>query len=120
MIGTTWERTDDIMGHRPLFHIGCRFCDDRKMVVRHSGIMDIPHAPIFGEGNGANLMTYKCAECANVIRLYVVDTCEYLKEIRDKYRDGGVYYVPTDDEWSKEDKDIAKQLAALGYFGGRV
>ena len=113
-----WERTEDIYGHRAKFHVGCRFCDDYKMVVRHSGIFDEKFMPVFGEGNGVNIMTYKCPSCANVIRFYVPDDMVYLSRIKNEIR-GGTWFVPSETEWSDEDMEVGRQLVALGYFGGR-
>jgi len=114
----TWEETGDILGHRPKFDIDCRICTT-KMVVRHSGILYEECMPIFGKGMGVNMMTYKCPKCANVIRFKLPWDMEYLRKIKDGFRGGNTWYTPTKEEWTEESMEIARQLTALGYFGGR-
>ena len=118
LIGQSWERTNNAYGHAPLFPIECRFCGN-DMVVRHTRIILLKLTPLFGDGLGANIFTYKCAECASIARFFVPDNHEYLEMVKTQYRNGQDIYIPTDTEWTAEDNKIAAQLEALGYFGGR-
>jgi len=87
------------------------------MVVRHTGIFLHKFVPVWGAGIGINMISYKCSQCAHVIRFYVPDEMEYLKKIYDMR--GGTWYIPSVEEWSEEDEEVGRQLQALGYFGGR-
>lgn len=118
MIGDTWERSNDIHGHRALMDIKCGFCGD-DMVLRHSRILTKGHYPLWGPGKSVNMISMKCAGCACVEKFHVPDDIEYLKEIREKFRGGMQLFIPTKEEWTAEDIRIAEQLEALGYYGGR-
>jgi len=66
----------------------------------------------------SNSLGFKCPECAWFVRFYVEDEPEYLKKILD-LRNGANIFYPRYKEWAEEDKRIAEQLQALGYWGGR-
>lgn len=113
-----WERTEDIQGHAPKFNIRCFRCD-MPMALRHSVIADPKISLAADEDNDLNVMSYKCPRCAWFIRFNVIDKKRYLKKVIKKYRDGYRKFIPTCDDWSKEQEEIGKQLEALGYWGGR-
>ena len=114
-----WERTNDVQGHKPKFNIRCAFCD-MPMVLRHSIIYTKDKAKNEDETLQHNQMSYKCPRCAWFIQFMVIDDNKYLKKVVKKYRNGYIRLLPSNDEWSDEDELIKKQLAALGYWGGRV
>lgn len=118
MIGKTWKRTYDVHGHSSLFKIKCLHCKT-KMVLRHSNCIPYKHLPLFGEGNAVNIASYKCQNCASVQRFFIIDERAYLESVVKDYRRGNQYFIPTKEEWSREDTEIARQLQVLGYFGGR-
>ena len=114
-----WERTDDIQGHKPKFKIHCFHCQ-MPMGLRHSVITN-PNEPSPTDNDTIeNIMSYKCARCAWFIRFSVLDTKRYLKKIVNKYRRGFRKYIPKWDDDSEESALIRKQLAALGYWAGRI
>jgi hypothetical protein len=134
-----WDRTNDVQGHKPKWNIECVHCkytvDNPWMALKYIWYyffnkqrlkpmpMALRHSTLTGdkdsEGRDANIMCYKCPRCAWFITFYVMDDSSYLSEIRDKYREGYRKFIPSIDDWSDESEEIARQLEALGYFGGR-
>ena len=140
-----WERTNDILGHRPTFDVICVRCETSlgrktKMQVRHTGLKiskaaqmemyfkehppeepwEIKKEPFDHEVN-LHLINYKCPHCAWFIRFQVPDTREYLQEIYKK-RQYNLKFVPlweTDEMSEEELKSIERQMVALGYWAGR-
>ena len=86
------------------------------MVVRHSTIVTSKIKK--DEDVAMNQMCYKCKYCAWFIAFMVEDSPRYLKHVVKKHRKGNSKLVPVDD-WTSDDEKVAKQLEALGYFGGR-
>lgn len=113
-----WERTYDIQGHKPKFQIRCFHCE-MPMSLRHSVIIDPAMATANEEDTDLNVMSYKCPRCAWFIRFNVLDSNRYLKKVIKKYRKGYRKFIPSIDDWSEEEELIKKQLAQLGYWGGR-
>jgi len=140
-----WERTNDILGHKPKFDVICVRCKESlgretKMQVRHTGLKisknaqaemyykehppEEPWAPNKEESDpelNLHLFGYKCPYCAWFIRFQVPDTREYLQEIYKK-RNYNIKLVPlweTDDMSEEELKSIERQMVALGYWAGR-
>ena len=116
LINTTWRRTNDIIGHEPLFDVKCRFCGS-KMVLRYSHII-MKDVWSWATSKPSNSLGFKCPKCAWYVRFYVEDEPKYLKKILD-LRNGANLFYPRYKEWADEDKEIARQLQALGYWGGR-
>jgi uncharacterized Zn finger protein len=109
-----WKRTGDVKAHEPMFPINCFHCG-KEMSLRHTTL----HFHDDGrDQNELNQVAYKCAECGWFVRFNVIDDTSYLKEIHEKYRKKKVH-TPSKEEWSDEDKEKARQLEALGYWGGR-
>ena len=140
-----WERTNDILGHKPKFDMLCVRCKvsfgkDTKMQVRHSGLRisqnamvemynkehppDKPWEPLpesFDPEINVHAMAYKCPYCAWFIRFQIPDTREYLQEIYKK-RNYSQKFIPvweTDVIDEEEQKKIEQQLESMGYWGGR-
>jgi len=107
-----WDRTDDELGHTPRFDIKCYFCGS-AMTLRHatSHYHDKEECK-----RGLNQMCYKCSKCAWFVRFNVTDDKEYLQKLHEIRGKKG--HIPTIKEWS-EDEEIARQLEAMGYYGGR-
>ena len=108
-----WERTDNAFGHKPKFEVSCAHCG-AKMVVRHTRLMletDRTSLP-------ANVMCYKCPNCAWLVTFEITDTVQYLRRVA-KLRHGALFLVPDTEVWASEDDEIARQLEGLGYFGGK-
>ena len=65
-------------------------------------------------------MAYKCPgktvgkPCGWFVRFYILDDAEYSSIIIDKYRDGKIFWIPTDD--FKNNQIIKERLKSLGYF----
>lgn len=132
-----WERSYSVEGHKPKWEIRCWHCafkvrkpwdaikwiwyyfTDRErvkgmpMAIRHG------NASYASDTEGANIMSYKCPRCAWFISFYVVDDADYITKIIKDYRGGENKFVPLCDDWSDESEEIGRQLAALGYWGGR-
>ena len=113
MIGDKWERTNDIAGHRPLFRVYCRFCDE-DMVQRYSAVFAAPNL-LHGFAEAGNQMAFKCQKCGSHIKFNIVDDREYMEKIQ-AIRGSGQHHPIS--EW-EENEQIKKQLEALGYWGGR-
>lgn len=112
MIGTKWERTDDIEGHRPLFDIKCRFCNE-DMFLRYTQVLFRTNK-LRGADKDCNQMAYKCWGCGNVQRFNVDDKRNYLKEILLK-RKGITLYYPRKSTWAKINDFVKEKLESLGY-----
>lgn len=115
-----WERTFDRHGHKPKFEIKCRFCGG-DMIVRYSKVFS-DRDPLYGVSGPTHQIAMKCPACAWVCRFNVRDDPEYL-EVVINAREGKSLYVPPSEDWLDSDSDdekIARQLAALGYIGGRT
>ena len=122
-----WKRTFNARAHEPKMPVKCFHCGT-DMGMRHSTLFFHDDE---NDRNELNRMAYKCAECGWFVRFNVIDDTQYLKEVHEKYRNGksldpkekkfvrGKSLVPTKEEWSDEDKEKARQLEALGYWGGR-
>ncbi len=108
-----WSRTDDEIGHVPEFEVKCFHCGD-KLTLRHS---TIHYHPEESHATGLNQACYKCPTCAWFVRFNVIDDREYLEKVHEIRGRRGK--IPSKSEWSEENEDIARQLEALGYFGGR-
>ena len=119
-----WEKTNDPRGHKPKFAVTCIHCKNNgyheNMFFRYSYIA--PRDDEINKIYGAlNQIEYKCKKCAWTTKFLVEAGGAYLTEIMDMREKAGyhrhLYYMPPE-EWN-EDKEIEKQLAALGYCGGR-
>lgn len=109
-----WERTNDIEAHKPKFPIKCFHCGT-EMSLRHTTL----HFHDDGKNrNELNQVAYKCTNCGWFVRFNVIDDTPYLKEISENFRTKRSHH-PSKEEWSDEDKETARQLEALGYWGGR-
>jgi hypothetical protein len=64
-----------------------------------------------------NIMGFKCKRCGYYQRFFVKAESDYLLKIL-KLRGSSPHYFPTYEEWA-EDDEKARQLAIMGYFGGR-
>jgi len=108
-------------GHCPTWSVLCKFCADRgewtRMFLRYSLII-LGRSEALCMSEPVNQIAFKCPECAWVTRFNVTDDTEYLKEIVER-RKGRLLYLPPVEEWGKENEEIARQLASLGYVGGR-
>lgn len=110
-----WRRTNDIMGHEPLFDLVCYHCGS-PMFLRHSTTSVLDEDDEDEKRLEMNCMCYKCPTCAWFVRFDVRDKTKYINEILDK-RQGQVKLIPLDD-WM-EDTEIKRQLESLGYVCGR-
>ena len=108
-----WERTENAIGHRPKFEVKCFHCGT-KMVVRNTKLLlDAEKIQL-----PANIMRYKCPNCAWLVDFEVTDTPQYLRRVA-RFRHGATFLVPDTEVWASEDEKIARQLEGLGYFGGK-
>ena len=116
IVGKTWARTNDKRCHAPIFDINCRYCKG-KMFMRYSeaGLDDKQTA---NTKTYINYVGYKCPDCGWMARFDIDDDSQYLFDVV-KMRGGSLHFQPDSDEWGRESEEIAKQLSALGYFGGR-
>ena len=106
MAETRWEKTNNIYAYAPKFKIICRYCNV-PLELRYSIIDDSMKVT----------MKYKCPKCGWFSGFEIDDDREYQKKIFEMR--GGVYTItPTVAEYM-ENEAIAKQLAGLGYWGGR-
>lgn len=113
MLLDKWERTNDVLGHRPKFKVKCRFCKV-NMIQRYSVVFPKPNA-LHGFTVAGNQIAFKCPKCGYHIRFNIPDDKEYIEKIH-RIR-AGTYHSDLE-EW-QENELIGKQLAALGYWGGR-
>ena len=107
-----WKRTRDLFGHAPKFTVSCTHCG-ATMVVRHTRLMlqgDKTSMP-------ANVICYKCPNCAWLVTFEVTDDVTFLRRVARK-RHGALFYVPATEVWADESPEIAEKLQSLGYFGG--
>jgi hypothetical protein len=109
-----WERTDDVMGHRPKFRVWCQFCDS-DMFIRFSYVFPEPDL-MNGFVEPGNLIAFKCPKCGYHVRFNIIDDNEYIQKIHAARGSVGYYYPITE---LREVELIEKQLKALGYWGGR-
>jgi len=115
MINKTWKRVDNLNGHEPIMDMTCKFCGG-KMFFRCS-VLYLTRKRERGITRPINQISYKCPDCAWVSRFNVEDDQEYIQKVFE--RRGLVdLYVPPVEEWMRENEEIRKQLAALGYVGG--
>ena len=119
-----WEKTNDLRGHKPKFAIICYHCKQNgyheEMFLRYSYMA--PRDDHINEIYGClNQLEYKCKKCAWTTKFLVETSGGYLSGIMDKREKAGYHrhlYHQEPGEWA-EDKEIEKQLQALGYVGGR-
>lgn len=116
IVGKTWRRTNDKRCHEPLFDIKCRYCKG-QMFMRFSEV-GLDDKATANTKTYINYVGYKCPDCGWVARFDIDDEAQYLFDVV-KMRGGGMHFQPDSAEWGRESKEIEKQLAALGYFGGR-
>ncbi len=119
-----WERTNDMRGHVSKFDVLCYHCKlhghEIKMFLRYAYISPREDATqqVYGT---LNQIEYKCKKCAWTTKFLVEDDQDYLKEVMDMREKGGchrnLFYLKPE-QWA-EDEEMKKQLAALGYVGGR-
>lgn len=112
MITKRWTRTDDIVGHVPLFKVECPFCEI-PMTMRYSYLFPDGEL-IYGIFGAGNQVAYKCHSCGYHQRFNVEDDKEYIDSTLE-LRGGKTQYVPLE-EW-KQNEEIKKQLESLGYWG---
>jgi len=112
MIGITWKRIEDRLGHAPIEENLKIICPNCKidMLQRNSIIWPGNTPPI-------NEVGWKCPRCAYYKKFIIEDTREYIEEVL-KRRDGHNWMMPPLKTWTDDD-EAALQLEALGYFGGR-
>ena len=115
-----WERTGDLIGHKPNFSIKCRMCRGRLgvrpiMLLRNSKLMisKIERGKETTK-NHINRMNYKCPRCDWVTAFLIPDEPKYIEEIHAK-RGGGTLYYPGIEEWAK-DRYAKAKLESLGYM----
>ena len=112
MVGTKWERTGDIEGHRPMFNIRCRHCDE-DMFLRYTQVLmrknKLRHAD-----SDCNQMAFKCWRCGNMERFNVRDKRKYLLAML-KRRKGITLYYPPKSKWASINPFVKKKLESLGY-----
>lgn len=118
-----WKETNDARGHKPDFAIKCYHCKangyDENLFFRYSYIAPLDDHTQLTFGN-VNQIEYKCSRCGNIAKFLPTMSEEYHKSIMERRKKAGfgaLYYM-SPDEW-KEDKEIERQLEALGYAGGR-
>ncbi len=116
IVGSAWRRTNDKLCHAPIFDINCRYCKG-KMFLRFSEI-DLDDKNTAHTKTYLNRLAYKCPDCGWIARFDLEDDAGYFFDVL-KMRGGSSHYQPDSDEWGRESEDVAKQLAALGYIGGR-
>jgi len=108
-----WEETGDIQGHKPAFEMECKYCGI-NLDFRMSNLMKTKSPNVDW---GVNELGYKCKRCGFYQRFFVEAKLDYLDKIL-KLRKGNFHYFPPFEEW-EEDDEKARQLEALGYYGGR-
>ena len=102
----TWEKSYDIYGYKPLFNMPCRYCG-AELQMRFNIIYK----------DYSMVLKYKCPTCGWFALFEIDKDKDYQKAVYEKR--GKVHTItPTVDELN-EDKNIARQLEGLGYFGGR-
>ena len=140
-----WERTNDAYGHKPKFAVTCFRCGE-EMPLRHS-VVDLPEDNEGGLSINqmsykckfcAWFITFRVKDDADYLRKVLKEyrsrnvTCPVC-EGKGNFETGKVdvnhvvselnkvlavkQLVPVED-WKSDDDEIAKQLEALGYYGG--
>ena len=119
-----WTKTYSATGHTPKFNVMCYHCGKRniesEMFFRYAFISNMDDAinKVYGM---LNQIEYKCIKCAWTTKFLVEAPADYLlkvQDIREKQGFNRNLYYMTPEEWLKN-KEIEKQLSALGYMGGR-
>lgn len=121
-----WKRTNDIQGHAPNFEINCRFCKV-PMILRYSQLISKKKGRPYAVTEVTDQQAWKCWKCGLWIQFNInheitghteESELRYIKKIYN-LRGKNTFYLPTTKEWVDENKEIEKQLEALGYVGGR-
>lgn len=120
-----WQKTYDELGLKPTFKIYCATCDLARsvkveMVMRRSRIHNVADMRVhYGTHTYrpyAFDIAYKCPDCGRYIVFGVAVPTEYALKIKE-LRGGESDFLLPEEIWS-ENEQVAKQLAALGYYGG--
>lgn len=119
---SSWERSDDIVGHRPTFKIKCRMCrpwwrPKVEMLLRNSKLMiSVREEAKVKEVAKVHVhrLNYKCPRCDWVTAFIKPDDTDYILEIQ-KRRGGQTLYYPGFEVWV-QNKFAREKLESLGYF----
>lgn len=120
-----WEKTDNVIGVKPTFDVICSVCFASRgirtnMVMRRSRIHTVTdirmHYGIKEFRPYAFDVAYKCPDCGWYMVFGVAVDATYALHIRELRGGKSDYVLPL--EYWDDDERVAKQLEALGYFGG--
>jgi len=108
-----WKRTNDYIGHTPLFDVFCKYHKEDEMFMRYSQLVP-KHLEFSRLAGQKNQVEYKCMKCGWVARFFIDEDEEYL----DKVKGWRIQRGLSEHQW-EEDEEKKKQLQTLGYLGGR-
>jgi len=97
------------------------------MILRYSQLISKKVGMKYAVTESTNQIAMKCWNCASWITFNInYEITGYSEESEHKYlqkilklRNNKTLYLPTTQEWKDENKEIARQLETLGYFGGK-